>query len=870
MADNIEAVGARLSILGRAQFVAGLSAATDSANAFADAMARIKEESADLVMPSAFTASLKEQAAAQKAAADAAQEGAAVQADAADTVVAANAKTATSAEESAEAQAAAQKKASDAAIAAAKKAQVVSDQRWAAATATANKILKWGSIAAAIVGYESVKSYMTFQQQMEQVSTQAGIAQSRIPFLSSGVIAISKQTGVSFANVADQLYRIASAKGGLHETNQELLALTKSAALLTVLGGPTTDAEQVARVFGAVSSAGAPLKTGGGVATPQQIAAWANAVVGSGDMRMQDLVSALGTGILVPTKAYHTSMQDIGAWLDVMSSQAMSGSKAGALIGHAESLLATPSQAAAGVEQMFGFTRGALEGDMQKYGLGYTINALNHAFATGLKNVPGWYSKFYGTGLKGEETYLQAEHFTPAQIQGMLGGINIKTRAGLNMVDQLLTLMFGGAKQELPVLTLLQESGLYNAKLAAIQKASSTSTFNEDVKHSLDEPANQLKILLQNIKALGLTIGKDLIPPLMDFLHIVEDVGSWFSHNKWAMELLGFGGLDILGAAAGVKILSTGRSIYKGITSIIGLSSKGLGLNGSAAALTQSAADLSLAAAKLSGASIAEGEGGILADSAAAESSFWGVGGVTFAKVAAPIFALAAGYAIGTELNRTFHISNWLASLIVHSGVSKAQAAADNAGVVDLGPTSTNPKGYSPAAWHRFYTSGGRTTKPTSAANLTGLSNALSIYAYNQAQLNAARASLPANWSYYANHPQGVFAMDNPTAYMTDENTSKYISSLTADQGRIVAVIKTNMDSVLAQQAQEHHQAIGQLAAEEGVLNKEITSASSLIEAANLLIDAAQKQQSSATALLGATSLAQSEAIRSSSVFSRS
>ena len=66
----------------------------------------------------------------------------------------------------------------------------------------------------------------------------------------------------------------------------------------------------------------------GGVKNYSQAMGALNAIVGSGDMTMQDLVDAMGTGLMAVAKSYGQTLPEIGAALATFGDNNIRGAKA--------------------------------------------------------------------------------------------------------------------------------------------------------------------------------------------------------------------------------------------------------------------------------------------------------------------------------------------------------------------------------------------------------------------------------------------------------------------------------------------------------------------------------------------------------------
>ena len=202
MSDLIEPVGARLTLLNGPAFRAGLASATESLQAFNDEQERAAEL-ADASQDTIAAASKESSAVvvdSSATAADAVTAQAAATVKASDVIVGA-------ADDAAVGVSSANAKIADSSVA----ASAATKTAWTSAVATSTKILKYASVIGAVVVYEGVKKYMTFQQQIAQMAIDAGVSKSQLPAFSKMAIAVSDATGIAAVSVGDMMYRIASA-----------------------------------------------------------------------------------------------------------------------------------------------------------------------------------------------------------------------------------------------------------------------------------------------------------------------------------------------------------------------------------------------------------------------------------------------------------------------------------------------------------------------------------------------------------------------------------------------------------------------------------------------------------------------------------
>jgi len=573
-----EQVGARLTVLGSAEFVRNLAAGAKALQDYAKA--------AD------------EAAAASARASDGLKASGAVAADAAVTQSVAAGETAAAADK--------QLLLGDAAVVSSgglKSATADVKAHSAAVKEMAGTVAKWGSLVATGALYEGIKNQMAFQQQMQQSALDAGLKASQIPGLSKGVLGLSSQYGISATSMSQGLYRIASAAPGLHQTNAELLTLLKSAAQLTTIFGNTGNMDSVSRMYGAINSTKIGLtEHAKGVMTPLQINEWAKAVAGHGDMYGGDLVAALGTGVLTGSKAYGYSLNDFGAWLDTLS-PAMNASKAASLINHGMGMLSGPTAQAGEMMSLMGSSVLGYNRAKSKGGLLGQIQLI-HQMLTRPLTGKNFYSKFYGEGM-GSETggtggtptggtaLLRAMQFSPADItQAIKGGM----ASVPGMEQAVLVKMFGGAKGATPILNLVNNPGILKNKYAAIQAQENPASYNASLKLAMKEPITQWHIFEQTLKNITITLGQDVMPTFDSFLHMIEGAGKFLSKEGWARDALIYGGAGVFGASLAVKGYTDVTKVFRGVTSI---GSKIFGVGGSTAGLDTAGVTMNTAADKM-------------------------------------------------------------------------------------------------------------------------------------------------------------------------------------------------------------------------------------------------------------------------------
>jgi len=174
-------------------------------------------------------------------------------------------------------------------------------------------------VSAALV-YSVVKA-AEYQSQMTTLLTQAGVAKSQFKGLETGVLSLAGSVGQSPDSLAQALYHIESSFQSVGITGSKALSLLKIASEGAATGH--ADLVDVTNALDATIVAGIP-----GIHNYSQAMGALNAIVGSGDMTMQDLATAMGTGVMAQAKLYGQSIEQVGAALATFGDNNIRGAKA--------------------------------------------------------------------------------------------------------------------------------------------------------------------------------------------------------------------------------------------------------------------------------------------------------------------------------------------------------------------------------------------------------------------------------------------------------------------------------------------------------------------------------------------------------------
>ena len=432
-------------------------------------------------------------------------------------------------------------------------------------------------VAGGVAGgmYEGIKQYMDFQKVMTQTFSQANVALSKQKALTQDVLNITKSTGRSYHDVADALYRVSSAtsswNSGQGATVKQLNALTTQAANLMVLGNVSggANADAAARIIGAVANTHMKdfANTKDPIKQTKEIAAMLNAVVGSGDIRMTDLISALGRGVLTSAKSVGLGMKDAGAFLDLLTSHGVSGASAGTYAAHGFQLLTGSTVQNRQWQGAIGLEPGVLEHVMKTQGLGAAATMLsqhmnklaatpNFAITAGMKQLSGQAAADYMM-RKAQLTPEQIAMWKSGQLQGK--NLNAAQQQTLDTIRSVeMTAMFGGGRQAMPLITLMQSLPQFQDIVKSITMHSDQKTYKKDLGLAMDTPANQAARLIRTMQTDLIAFGQKMTPVFVDFLKAGNKVLDFMGKFKEVFVPLGVMLAGTAAAIIGARLVGKG------------------------------------------------------------------------------------------------------------------------------------------------------------------------------------------------------------------------------------------------------------------------------------------------------------------------
>jgi TP901 family phage tail tape measure protein len=345
----------------------------------------------------------------------------------------------------------------------------------------------------------SIKDASRFQSEMTRISTQAGGTQKDVKQLSDQVLKLGTTTQQGPDQLADSLYHLKS----VGMSNVQSMKALKEASDLAAVGHANLE-ETTNALAGA-------WRTGiKGATSFHEAVSTVNAIIGAGNMSMDEFNAAIGTGILPSAKTFGLSMKQVGAALALMTDEGIDSASAATRLRMSFSLLGAPSKAA--------------EKQLGKIGL------------TGLQLADAMRGK---DGLIGALTLLK-DHLD-------------KSGLSASQQSQILSRAFGGGKSSSGILLMLNNLDVLEKKQLQINR--STGKFDDAVKLQRKTAEAQWHLLTSNLEVMGVRIGTKVVPPVTDFVHfLAADAMPAAAH---------FG--QVMGDIVPVDKISAGFSTVKGM-----------------------------------------------------------------------------------------------------------------------------------------------------------------------------------------------------------------------------------------------------------------------------------------------------------------
>jgi len=327
------------------------------------------------------------------------------------------------------------------------------------------------------LGAAAIKLSRDFGGSMRLISTQAGASRGEMERMKKAVLGLTESGAVkqSPKELADALFHVES----VGYRGSKALGVLKSSADLAAVG--QSDLEET--TYALVSSLETGIK---GTENLHKTIGTLNAIVGTGDMRMEDLTNSLSSGVLVSANQVGLSLRDVGAALDTMTARGMPAQVSATRLRMTFSLMAAPTTKAKSALESIGLSSTSLAEQMQKpAGL---LRALS----------------------------LLKDHL-----------------AGLSKVEQtqLLSEAFGGARSGTTMMLLLQNLDDVRERFQRI--GASAGNFGEKLKEVKEASGFKLDVAWSQLQAALIHLGDELLPVIVpafqDLVGVISRLGRWFN-----------------------------------------------------------------------------------------------------------------------------------------------------------------------------------------------------------------------------------------------------------------------------------------------------------------------------------------------------
>ena len=509
--------------------------------------------------------------------AEAARVAAEKQIEAARTVVTAQDETAVASQRSAEKQVQANQRVASSAVRSA-------EEQKAAFGSARSEITRFGrDTLLGLTGAAAGSVYLAakFQTLTTQLTTQAGVSRAAVKQLSAGLLDMAASVGQTPDQLAGGMYHIASSLNNLiapAKRVQTELGIMKVAAMGAGVGG--SNLTETTYVLSAAMNALGE-KT---VPQARRTMAELNAIVGSGDMHLQDLNSALSTGILASARTFGVSLRSVGAALAVLADKGEPAQKAATALRMGMIEMAAPTKIAAGILQTLGLSsRQAISSSEQMSKMLQKAGVSTTEIAIDLRKPDGFL-----VALQDLKRHMMAAGLTST------GAAAAISRS------------FGGVKGATVVEQLYQSLGKLQSKY--VQIGTTTNQFGADWKQTTQTLAFQFHQVEAELEVVGIRLGDFLMPKVEAGINDLKLMVHWFEQNKVAAGVL----------AGGITALAT-VAIGSYLTSKV---------KGAATALRELGSVFTSTSAKRVGAGTLGAAGGGLGGVASAATGGLGIGGV--------------------------------------------------------------------------------------------------------------------------------------------------------------------------------------------------------------------------------------------------
>lgn len=342
---------------------------------------------------------------------------------------------------------------------------------------TGSRLTSAWTVPIALIGGVGVKMALDFSDSMSQISTQAGASQREVKSMTNAVLeyARSGKSAHGPNELSAGLFRIESAG---FRGKRALEAMTKSEQLASV---GHADFEKTST---AVSAAMATQIKG--TQNLDETVGLMNSTVGIGNMRFEDLLSAMSTGLLDRAANFGLSLKEVGAALGTMTTVGQPAAASATRMAMAFNMMAAPTEKAKKAMKGIGLEATDMAMSLRKRGLIPTLELLKTHL-----------DKAFGTSDKGLSEQANA-----------------------------ISEMFGGGRTSGGLITLMRHVDLLKKKqgeLVGVQEK-----FKMALEHTDAQPITKLKQGWAQLQVVLIELGATLIPVVTGIMKFVVGAAHWF------------------------------------------------------------------------------------------------------------------------------------------------------------------------------------------------------------------------------------------------------------------------------------------------------------------------------------------------------
>jgi len=371
-----------------------------------------------------------------------------------------------------------------------------------------------------------------FQRMTTQFSTQAGLSTKAAGELSKGILNMAASVGQTPNELASGMYHIVSSMDNLipkaHRTQVELGVLRDSAKLAAV--GHSNLTETTYALSSAMNALGLH-----GVGGANQAMKELNAIVGTGDMHMQDLISSMASGIIPAARTFGVSLHSVGAALAYMTDRGVPAEQAATRLRMSIALLGAPTKQSTHILTALGLSAGEVHTRTKAMS-----DALTKSGVTTVK---------LGADLRKPDGIFVALQDLKKHLEA----------AGVSAGDQatIIARAFGGGRSGGTIMALYNNLDVVRSKYA--QQSKVINSFDNAWTLTQQTLGFRLSQAKAGVEALGTRLGLILIPYVEKGITEFTKLAHWFGQNKVAAEALA----GVIGGVMVASVVALGVNVTR-------------------------------------------------------------------------------------------------------------------------------------------------------------------------------------------------------------------------------------------------------------------------------------------------------------------